>query len=237
MDDFPRETVTGTTAGAPMPYASDRVPADACRPSLGYLFLKRLADILLAGLALVVLSPVFLLVAVLVKLEDGGQVIHRRTMCCIGSGKRYIMYKFRSMVPDADCLSKYFSPEQMKQYQREVKVDGDPRITRIGKWIRKTSLDELPQLLNILKGDMSIVGPRPVVAEELAYYQEQGQLFASVKPGLTGYWQVNGRSDSTYASGRRQKLEIYYAMHRCLRLDLQILFKTFLVVLHKTGAK
>ncbi|MPN06675.1 Undecaprenyl phosphate N,N'-diacetylbacillosamine 1-phosphate transferase [bioreactor metagenome] len=147
------------------------------------------------------------------------------------------MYKFRSMIPDADNLEGHLTAEQIEQYQKEIKLDNDPRITKVGKFIRKTSIDELPQLFSILKGDMSFVGPRPLVERELGYYGSQIESILSVKPGLTGYWQVNGRSDSTYQSGKRQALELYYVTHCSPWFDIKIILQTILVVLKGVGAK
>lgn len=201
-----------------------------------YLAVKRIFDFIAATLGLIILSPLLLLVALLIKCEDGGAIIHKRR-CVADDGKHYYMYKFRSMVPDADILENYLTPTQIKQYLKEVKLDDDPRITHVGKFIRKTSIDELPQLFNVVKGDMSLVGPRPLTDGELSHFGDRAGEILSVKPGITGYWQVNGRSDSTYESGKRQELELYYAQHQCLLLDIKILFQTVLVVLRGVGAK
>lgn len=202
----------------------------------GYLIIKRAFDFVCSLFALIVLSPILLIVAVLVKAEDGGPVIHKRR--CIGNHyQTYHMYKYRTMVPDADNLSKYLTKEQIIQYKKEIKLDHDPRITRIGQILRKTSLDELPQLVNIIKGEMSLVGPRPLTKFELDYFGHNVESILSVKPGLTGYWQVHGRSDSTYESGMRQKLELYYVRNCSLGLDIKILFQTVFVVLRGVGAK
>ena len=148
------------------------------------------------------------------------------------------MYKFRSMVVDANDLKRWLTPQQLKTYITECKLENDPRITRIGQLIRKTSLDELPQLFSVLKGDMSLVGPRPVVDSEITNYSlGNAKILLNTKPGITGYWQVNGRSDSTYVSGKRQEMELYYVENRSLTLDIKILFKTVWVVLDGKGAK
>lgn len=142
------------------------------------------------------------------------------------------------MVMDADNLEKWLNPEQLKAYKSEFKINNDPRITHIGHFIRKSSIDELPQLLSVLKGEMSLIGPRPIVESELNNYTaEELDLIFSVKPGITGYWQVNGRSNSTYQSGIRQQMELYYVKHRSFVLDCKILIKTVWVVLCKKGAK
>ena len=162
-----------------------------------YKYIKRIIDILLSSIGLIVLSPVFLVIALLIKKESNGPVFfkHKR----IGkNGKEIEIYKFRSMVPNAEELMKKFTPEQMKEFKENFKLEDDPRITKIGKFLRKTSLDELPQLINILKGELSIIGPRPIVKEELEKYRNNKEKFLSVTPGLTGYWAANGRSDITY---------------------------------------
>ena len=127
------------------------------------------------------------------------------------------------------------SDEQKQEWDENFKLENDPRITKIGNFLRKTSLDELPQIINILKGDMSVIGPRPVVNDEIEKYGNQKAKFLSVKPGLTGYWAANGRSATTYED--RIKLELYYIDHCSLLLDIKIFFKTILSVLKKEGAK
>ena len=126
----------------------------------------------------------------------------------------------------------------MIQYQKEFKIDNDPRITKMGKFLRVTSLDELPQLWDIFVGKLSVVGPRPLVKNEIElYYSDSKELFLSCKPGLTGYWQAYARNDATYESGERQKMELYYVNNRSLWLDIKILFKTVFSVLSRKGAK
>ncbi len=206
------------------------------KPALGYRLIKRIFDFLISAFALLILLPVFLVIALLVRLEDGGAATYICTR--VGKkGKPLRFRKFRSMVLDADNFEKYFTPEQMEEYSREFKLDNDPRMTKIGKLIRKTSVDELPQLWAILKGDMSIVGPRPIVQEELFNYGDRVDELLSVTPGLTGYWQVHGRSNATYESGRRQELELYYVHNCSLWLDLRILLQTVAVVIKGDGAK
>lgn len=200
-----------------------------------YPVIKRVIDIIVSFIAIILLSPVFAVTALAVVIESPGSAIHKRT--CYRNGKEFTIFKFRSMVSDADNLEKYFTPEQLEQYRKEIKLDVDPRITKVGKFIRKFSIDELPQFMNILIGSMSLVGPRPIIEEEVAYYGDSQKLLFSVKPGLTGYWQVNGRSNSTYESGERQKLELYYAKNRCLSLDIKILFMTVGAVLRCEGAR
>lgn len=218
-----------TTAAAPI-----KNPEPAVRPGIAYKTVKRLLDLALSAAGLAVLSPLLALTAALIKLDSPGPVIHKRW--CVGKKGPYAMLKFRTMVADADDLEKYLTPEQIGEYRRNVKLRDDPRITRVGRALRRTSMDELPQLWNVVKGEMSIVGPRPVVAEELALYGDAAEELLSVKPGITGYWQTSGRSDSTYESGERQEKELYYTRHQSLRMDMRIFFRTFTVVLRRSGA-
>ncbi len=203
------------------------------RKSQVYKFVKRTTDVVLASVALVILSPVFLIIAIAIKLDSKGPVFFKHTR--IGkNGKIIKLYKFRSMVINAEELIKSFTPEQMKEYKENYKLTNDPRITRVGNILRKTSLDELPQLINIIKGDLSIIGPRPVVAEELKKYQYNIDKFLSVTPGLTGYWAANGRSNTTYEE--RMEMELYYIDNLSLKMDLKVFFKTILSVVKKEGA-
>ena len=139
------------------------------------------------------------------------------------------------MKMNADDLESHFTKEQLEIFKSEFKIEDDPRINKVCKFLRKTSLDELPQLLNILQGNLSIVGPRPVVEEELENYGDLTDKFLSVKPGLTGYWQAYVRNDANYASGKRQKMELYYVDNRSFWFDIKIIFKTVSSVFQKTG--
>ncbi len=198
-----------------------------------YEFIKRVIDIVCSLLSLIILSPVFLILAILVKTTSKGPVLfaHKR----VGkNGKEIKIYKFRSMVTNAEELIKSFTPDQKAEYEKNYKLENDPRVTKVGKFLRKTSLDELPQLFNILKGDLSIVGPRPVMDVETQIYGKYRSMLLSVKPGLTGFWAANGRSDTTYK--RRRAMEIYYVKNRSLLLDIKIIFKTFISVFKGEGA-
>ena len=199
-----------------------------------YLALKRVFDVVASLTAMVLLSPVFLVVGLLILLEDGHPVFFKHWR--IGeNGKPFQMYKFRTMKVNADEL---LTPEQLEEYQQEFKLENDPRTTRIGRRLRASSLDELPQLINILKGEMSFVGPRPITEQEFEYYTaEETEAFQSMKPGLTGYWQAYARNDATYLSGERQAMEMHYIQHASFGLDIRILFKTFSAVIHKSGVK
>ena len=141
------------------------------------------------------------------------------------------------MVMDADNLERWLTPAQLKTYLTECKLDNDPRITPVGRFLRKTSLDELPQLVSVLKGDMSLVGPRPVVEREAKAYGDYENELLSVKPGITGWWQINARGNSSFLSMESQELQLYYVAHCSLLFDLKILFKTVAVVLKGKGAK
>ncbi|MCL2356392.1 MAG: sugar transferase [Defluviitaleaceae bacterium] len=198
---------------------------------LFYRFVKRAMDIVLSLAAIISLSLVFAVIAVAVRLDSKGPAFfhHKR----IGKdGKPFVLHKFRTMVRDADKIP--FTAEQQAEFATNYKLSNDPRITKLGSFLRKSSLDELPQLFNILRGDLSIVGPRPVVEDELEYYGVHKYRFLSAKPGLTGYWQVNGRSRTTYEE--RVNLELFYVENASLGLDVKIIFKTVPVVLNKVGA-
>ena len=198
-----------------------------------YRYIKRFMDVILATIALVVLSPIFLIIAIAIKIESKGPVFFKHAR--IGkNGKIIKLYKFRSMVINAEELIKSFTPEQMKEYKENYKLTNDHRMTKIGKFLRKTSLDELPQLLNIIKGDLSIIGPRPVVTDELKKYGANTEKFLSVTPGLTGYWAANGRSCTTYE--QRMQMELYYIDNLSLKMDVKVFFKTIEAEIKREGA-
>lgn len=199
-----------------------------------YDFVKRFADIICSAIAIILLSPFFIIISIAIKATSKGPVIfvHNR----VGkNGKKIGIYKFRSMVINAEELIEKFTPEQKEEFKKNFKLKNDPRITKIGKFLRKTSLDELPQLFNILKGDLSIVGPRPIMEVETKIYGEYKDMLLSVKPGLTGFWAANGRSDTSYK--RRRAMEIYYVKKRSLLFDIKIIFKTVISVFKGDGAK
>lgn len=203
----------------------------------GYRFVKRTFDIVSSLLFLIIFSPVYLILALIVKCSDGGTVFfkHKR----IGKdGKEIYLPKFRSMKPNAENLENMLSHKELEAYYKEYKLDNDPRITKIGKFLRKTSLDELPNVWSILKGDMSVIGPRPLMESELKEkYGEDADKLVSVKPGMIGWWAVNGRSNCTYESGERQKRELYYVDNCSVWLDIKIIFKTIGKVFKREGAK
>lgn len=202
-----------------------------------YRFIKRTFDIISASATLIVLSPLFLIIAILIKADDNGPVIFKHYR--VGrNGKLFGVYKFRSMKMGSDKIEDILTPEQLQEYKKEFKLDNDPRITKIGNILRKTSLDELPQLINIIKGEMSVIGPRPILESEFEYYTaEERALVLTLRPGLTGYWQAYARNDATYETGERQKMELYYVQNANVWFDTKILLKSFTSVLARKGAK
>ncbi len=203
-----------------------------------YKIIKRMIDIIGALIGTVLLIPVTIIIYFARKFskEEKGPLFYEQLRYG-KNGKIFRLYKYRSMCIGADeKLKEYLASneEARKEFKKTHKLQNDPRITKIGNFLRKTSLDELPQMINILKGDMSFVGPRPVVEKEVEEYGEKKEKFLSVKPGLTGYWQVNGRSNTTYEE--RMEMELYYVDNCSLWLDIKIFFKTFKTVFKKEGA-
>jgi undecaprenyl-phosphate galactose phosphotransferase len=200
--------------------------------------MKGVMDYVGAVLALIVFSPVFLYAAWKIKRDDGGKVFFQRH--CVGHNMTpFNMHKFRTMVPNADEILKEMlkDDEKRREFERVFKFKDDPRITNAGKFLRKMSFDEIPQLFNVLKGEMSLIGPRAVVKREVElYYGEKvaRQIFR-VKPGITGFWQVNGRSDvQDYQT--RVNLDLYYIHNWSLWLDIIILFRTVQILINADGA-
>ncbi len=207
------------------------VPAPA-EGRLGYRFVKRAFDIVFSVCVTIAgLIPVALL-CLAVRLESPGSPIYLQER--VGyRGKPLRILKLRTMVADSDDVEKHLSPEQLDQWRRERKVDDDPRVTKVGRFLRKTSLDELPQFLNVLAGQMSVVGPRPVVEDELAAYGDDAAELLSVKPGITGWWQVRARNDATYEDGNRQELELFYVRNASLAMDARVFSRTFGIMFGK----
>lgn len=196
--------------------------------SAGYFLVKRLFDVIFSLVVTIVLLLPVTIIALVILVESHGNPFYSQER--VGKGGRTIkLIKLRSMVADADNVEKHFSPEQLEIWQREHKVDNDPRITKVGKFIRRTSLDELPQFVNVLIGDMSIIGPRAITRDELEQWftDEQKAVLLSVPQGITGWWQVQKRNEATFESGKRQQLELYYAQNASLKLDFEIFFRTF----------
>lgn len=190
---------------------------------LGYCFLKRTIDVFCSAIGLLVLSPIFLVVAILIRFESRGNPIFSQIR--VGKdGKRFKMYKFRSMVVNAEELKgKLCHKNEMTGPMFKMKED--PRVTKIGKFIRKTSIDELPQLFNVLKGEMSLVGPRPSLPKEVMEFEDWMMERLRVKPGLTCYWQVSGRSDIGFEEW--MKLDVKYVRERNTLVDMILILKTF----------
>lgn len=198
-----------------------------------YLFLKRLIDIVGSGLGILILIPVFLIIGILIKLEDPkGSVFFSQKRNGL-NGKEFNMYKFRSMVHNAeDLLENLMSKNEMDG--PVFKIKDDPRITKIGKFIRKTSLDELPQLFNVLKGDMSLVGPRPPIPREVIQYNKYQYQRLLVKPGITCYWQISGRNNIDFDEW--VELDLKYIKERNLFKDIYIILMTLPVLLGDKNA-
>lgn len=201
-----------------------------------YRFIKRTFDIATSSVAIVVSVVPMAVCCAIISAESPGAPIfsHER----VGRwGKPLHILKLRTMYADAEeNLEKYLTPEQIELWHTEHKIDNDPRITPVGRFLRVTSLDEFPQFVNVLTGEMSLIGPRPVVQEEIDdYFSDTKEELLSIKPGLTGYWQAYARNDATFESGERQKMELWYVRNRSIMLDLKIFFKTFVSVFTKTG--
>lgn len=197
---------------------------------------KRLFDIIVACLALLLLAPLLLMLAAAIKLLNGGDVIYRHRRVGF-SGKYFSCLKFRTMVPNGDeVLRRHLetNPAAAEEWRRTRKLVNDPRITPLGFFLRKTSLDELPQLINILRGEMSCVGPRPIVAEELHFYGDDAIEYFKARPGVTGLWQVSGRSLATY--DERVNYDLAYVRDWSLTADLVILVRTIPAVLNTEQA-
>lgn len=204
-----------------------------------YRFWKRFFDIFISLIAILVLSPIYIIFILINAIYTRGHPIFFDKR--IGKDHKVInVYKYRTMYYDAETnIDKYLTKEQQRQWKEERKVQNDPRITPLGKLLRKTSVDELPQLFNILFGSMSIVGPRPITERELKLHfnKEQQDIMLSARPGLIGYWGVKGRSNIDFGSGERQKLELDYFKLRGLLFDLGLMFRVIPAVLKGSGAK
>lgn len=196
------------------------------RSNVLYEVIKRIIDIVASFTGLIVLSPLMLVVSILIKLESKGEVIFKQKRVGL-NGKEFYMYKFRSMVINAEELKAELE-SQNEMSGPMFKMKDDPRVTKVGKFIRKTSLDELPQLWNVLKGDMSLVGPRPSLPKEVAQFEDWMHRRLEVKPGLTCYWQVSGRNNIDFEDW--MKLDVKYVEERSLWIDIKLIFKTVFVL-------
>ena len=203
-----------------------------------YLFIKRIFDVICSIVGIVVLVPLTIIIKIIFIFTGDFNSIFYRQKRLGKNGKIIKIFKFRTMVPNADeILEKWLkeNPEKRKEYLKDRKIDNDPRITKVGNFLRKSSIDEVPQFINILIGDMSLIGPRPVVPDEVENYGKNKSKFLSMRPGLTGYWASNGRNNISYKE--RMKMELYYIDHCGVLLDLQIIFDTIFAVIKKEGAK
>jgi len=197
-----------------------------------YKITKRIMDVGFSAVGIVLLLPLFLLIAIAIKIDSPGPVFYKQKRCGIG-GKLFRMLKFRTMIDNAESLQK----ELLSKNEVDgplFKISDDPRVTKLGRILRKTSLDEIPQLLNVLKGKMSFVGPRPLIMDEMKFSQSWRDIRLKIKPGITGLWQVQGRSQAPFHNWIRY--DVYYVKNQSLWLDIKILFKTIKVVLKKVGA-
>jgi lipopolysaccharide/colanic/teichoic acid biosynthesis glycosyltransferase len=200
-----------------------------------YAVSKRLMDIVISSLCLLFLLPLCLIITALLMWEGGAPIFaHKR----VGyRNSEFLCYKFRSMRRDADAvLDTYLksNPDAAREWETSQKLECDPRVTRLGRFLRRSSIDEIPQFINVIRGDMSLVGPRPIVRAELEKYGPYAADYLSIKPGLTGLWQVSGRSNLTYE--QRVGLDAHYVANRALWMDLKILAQTALIVIRREGA-
>lgn len=204
---------------------------------LTYMVFKRLFDLILSMFFCVLLLPVIMVVKMIYLLNgDNHSIIFKQKR--IGkNGKNINIYKFRTMVPNAEkvLIEMLKEDKYREEWNLNQKFNNDPRITKIGNILRKTSLDELPQFLNVLKGDMALIGPRPLVPGELDNHNGNHSIYESIRPGITGWWACNGRSDITYEE--RLRLEYYYIQNCSLHLDIKCIYKTIAIIVKKKGAK
>ena len=230
-------------------FVSDYNPSRAANPSLAGLHRSRIGrdvpvggiakrglDITLAVLGLVLLAPLILALVIVLKLTDSGPLLYGHRRIGFG-GREFRCWKFRTMVVNGDTVLEQYlrkHPAKAALWNEQRKLVDDPRVTRLGAVLRKLSLDELPQLLNVLTGEMSLVGPRPVVRAELDYYASSARHYLSARPGLSGLWQISGRSNTTYLE--RVQLDRFYVMNWNPWMDLRIIFMTIPAVVMSRGA-
>lgn len=202
-----------------------------------YLIIKRIFDLICGLIGCIFLLPITIIIKISYMISGDFHSIFYSQVRIGKNGKEFKIYKFRSMVPNADEVLKelLMDPEYKKEWKKYQKFSNDPRITKVGKVIRHGSIDETPQFFNVLIGQLSMIGPRPLIPGELKEHHGDPKIYESVKPGITGWWAVNGRSAMDYEE--RLELEYYYVKNRSLKLDAKIFFKTFLVVGKHEGAK
>lgn len=205
--------------------------------NIKHIPLKRIFDLFFSCGVIFFFSPLFIVIAILIKCTSKGKVLYRHERVGRG-GKKFYCIKFRTMYKDADKKLEEIlknDPAINSEWQQTQKLKNDPRITPIGRFLRKTSLDELPQFWNVVKGDLSVVGPRPVVQEEITkFFGKKAEKILSVRPGITGMWQVSGRNDVSYK--KRIKLDEIYIDHRTMLLDIKLIAKTIPLVIFSKGA-
>ena len=198
---------------------------------LNYKFFKRLCDFTLASFLVVILIPIFVLIAFIIKANSRGPIFFKQRR--VGKNKKpFSCFKFRTMHPEAEFMLRELlktNDNIQIEFEYNQKLSNDPRITFIGKYLRFTSLDEIPQIFNVLKGEMSFIGPRPIIEEEIKRYENKFDMAFSVNPGMSGLWQVSGRNKLSYK--RRVQLDVIYAKNLNLKLDLNIFFRTLGVIL------
>lgn len=193
----------------------------------GYLFAKRAFDIFFSVPVCIVLAIPVVVACVAISFDSPGAPIFKQERIGKG-GKRIYIYKLRTMVADAhDHPEKYMTPEQLETWKREQKLDDDPRVTRVGRFLRRMSLDEVTQFLNVLSGDLSVIGPRPVTLAETYEYGDARDEVLSCRPGITGWWAVTDRNDATWINGGRQARELFYVRHASFGLDARVFVRTF----------
>ncbi|MEM6534009.1 MAG: sugar transferase [Pseudomonadota bacterium] len=199
--------------------------------------LKRVFDLVVALIAIILFAPVMIILAVAIRLQDGHRALFYQVR--FGQhGNTFHCYKLRTMVPDAAEQLEHLlatDPDAREEWEETQKLEHDPRVTPLGQFLRKTSLDELPQLFNVVMGDMSLVGPRPIVRDEVARYAENFEYYSSLRPGITGLWQVKGRSDTSYED--RVSLDVQYAKTRSFWGDIKIMILTVPAVFSSRGAR
>ncbi len=222
-EEFARKHALKSAGLSEMPRYMDR----------SYRIMKRLFDTGLALIGLLILFPVFLIISLMIVFSDGLPVIFKQRR--LGeNNKEFYIYKFRTMRRDAEQILKS-NPALMEEYKRTFKIENDPRLLRFGKFLRSTSLDELPQLFNVVQGKMSLVGPRPIVPQEIEKYGKNENVYLAMKPGCAGLWQCSGRSDLSYEE--RVALDVEYFRTAKIRLDISILWRTVKSVLKREGAR
>lgn len=202
-----------------------------------YFFIKRLFDVLMAIIGIIAMIPIALIVKVSYMLTGDFDSIFYKQKRIGKNGEEFNFYKFRSMVPNSkEMLEEMLKDSKYKkEWEKNQKFENDPRITKAGKILRKTSLDEMPQFLNVLKNDMSLIGPRPLIPGELDFHDGDHSIYEAMKPGITGWWASHGRSDTTYEE--RLKLEYFYVNNCSLSLDIKCIVATVMAVICKKGAK